>query len=108
MKRLLLVLAVVFGLTMFVLPVTVSADAGAICNVGEDGQCKAKAKDNDKVLIWLSNKANVWTNSTAVASTGGNNQSGNDDGNKMRTGAASASTSTTTTVNTTSVKVTQN
>ena len=125
MKKLAIGLATVaFGLSMFVLPVSVSAARRCggeqhprrccrehnpcwdRCNGG--GHSGDVSFDNDKVLVVTENYADVDTTSTAIAVSGEVWQSHNDDGNVVHTGPASASTWTETTVNTTVVSINQN
>jgi hypothetical protein len=74
--------------------------AVASATVGEDGNATSNANDNDSTSVSVSNNAEVSSASVAVGNTGGNSQSGNDDGNSMSTGDASGATCSTQTVNT--------
>lgn len=76
-----------------------NGSAQSTSNVGEDGNANSYAYDNDEVTVENSNNANVENASVAVGVSGGNTQSGNDDGNNVTTGSASGSSCSTNTVN---------
>lgn len=65
-----------------------SAHAGA--TVGEDGNATASAFDNDEFTIDNNNEGSIVNTTVALGTTGGNSQSGNDDGNILWTGSATA------------------
>lgn len=74
-----------------------SADADA--SVGEDGTATATADDSDDVSVTNTNDADVLNVSDAIADSGGNDQSDNDDGNSMTTGKATGKGCSSNTVN---------
>lgn len=76
-----------------------NGSATANAEVGEDGTATSKAFDNDEVKVKNKNNAEVQNVSVAAGVSGGNTQSGNDDGNTMSTGSASGSSCSTNTVN---------
>ena len=73
--------------------------SSASSEVGEDGFSSATSFDNDYAGVENSNKADVDNASVAVGVSGGNSQSGNDDGNSMTTGGSSGSSCSSNTVN---------
>jgi len=73
--------------------------ATADSSVGEDGDADATAYDNDTATVTNTNDASIDNVSAGVAVSGGNTQSGNDDGNTMTTGSSSGSSCSTNTAN---------
>ena len=71
----------------------------ADASVGEDGTATSYAYDDDTVGVTNNNEAEVTNVSAGVAVSGGNEQSGNDDGNSMTTGSSSGSSCSTNTFN---------
>lgn len=77
--------------------------AHALAEVGDDGGAYARAEDNDQLHLFVWNHAGVDTMSLALANTGMNKQSHNDDANVLTTGGAAASSYQETYVNSTVV-----
>lgn len=77
----------------------VGPSATASASTGEDGDSTSESYDNDSVRVENSNNANVENVSVSAGVSGGNSQSGNDDGSHMVTGEASGSSCSTNTVN---------
>ena len=76
-----------------------SGSATADASVGEDGNANSYSYDNDSVTVSNDNDAEVMNVSAGVAVSGGNEQSGNDDGNTLSTGSSSGSSCSSNTVN---------
>ncbi len=65
-----------------------SNSAFAEASVGHDGEADAEAEDEDSLDITAWNDAEVYNATLAVATSGGNDQSDNEDDNSMGTGGA--------------------
>ena len=68
----------------------------------------AEAYDNDTVKVYVDNNADVDNTSAAIAVSGGNVQSGNDDGGSIDTGASSGTSCSNNTVNSTWISIGDN
>lgn len=109
MKKVLAGALVLSFLALAVLALPAGVEAKAVAknkNISNNSWATAKANDNDTINAGATNMFTiVSTGGIVVANTGVNNQSGNKDGNKIKTGDAAAGGSSSTSVNTTTVVV---